>query len=106
MNEILGNGLVVKHHGEEFVVVEAEGIQHAGSGTGGFGLQFSGYFLPADLLTLVPVKIGGLHLDEIDDAFEIVAQPDGDLQLNGSKIELGLETLDYVDRVRAAAVQL
>ena len=70
------------------------------------GAQVLGDLFRAADLAVHAVEVVRLHLDEIDDAFELPFQPDRDLHQDGVVLQLVAELLGDAVRVRALAVGL
>ena len=91
---------------EQLVGEEADGVEHVGALGLGLAHQLGGDLRLFDDLAVVAAEVDGLHLDEIDDAFELGLEADRQLQHHRVVAELVAQRVGHPLGVGAGAVAL
>ncbi len=90
----------------QLVVHLGDGLDHRVAVLLGLGPELLGDVDDVDLVAQVVAVVDGLHLDEVDDALELVLAADRDLDRHGVRAEAVLDRLDAAPEVGAGAVEL
>ena len=90
----------------QLVVHLGDGLDHRVAVLLGLGPQLVGDVDDVDVVAEVVAVVDRLHLDEVDDALELVLAADRDLDRHGVRAEAVLDRLDAAPEVGAGAVEL
>ena len=90
----------------QLVVHVGDGLDHRVAVLLGLGLELLGDVDDLDVVAQVVAVVDRLHLDEVDDALELVLLPDRDLDGDGVRAEAVLDRLDAAPEVGAGAIEL
>ena len=90
----------------ELVVHLGDGLDHRVAMLLGLGLELGRDLDHVDLVAQVVAVVDGLHLDQVDDALELVLAADRDLDRHGVGAEAVLDRFDAAPEVGAGAVEL
>ena len=90
----------------ELVVVERERVEHVGVPLVSVRLHVVGNVLGDHVVAVGARDVNRLHVDEVDEALELVLEADRQLQEHGVQVQLLFELILRLEGVRARAVEL